>query len=347
MYLASRAVGRERCRSEPLNDHSPAIDVLVTVYNGERFIAQTIDSVIGQTFGNWRLIIVDDLSTDRTEKIVRSYAQRDPRILLVKGEHKGIAAAANIGLAEVRAPLVARLDADDVALPERLQIQYDFLQAHPDVLAVGSDVYLIDEHNKRLRRRRAPVGWEKIRHILQTRNCMCHPSATVRTSALQQIGGYRDKFRNSLDYDLWLRISEIGKIENLPQDLLLYRRHASQVSASGNAHRQTIYSVGAATDHFLRKYGFSDRECHINESNNDDIAENLLLLYRSKIAPEDLPALNRHAIRLLRYARGLSPNARRLLGNTTKQFLTIPERIKFTAYQLMGRLKRPRQTRSR
>lgn len=328
-----------------MNTGLPAIDVLVTVYNGERFISQTIDSVISQTFGNWRLIIVDDLSTDRTEEIVRNYAQHEPRIVLIKGEHKGIAAAANIGLNEVRAPLVARLDADDVALPERLQIQYDFLEAHPDVLAVGSDVYLIDENNKRLRRRRAPVGWQKIQDILKMRNCMCHPSATIRTSALRKIGGYRDKFRNSLDYDLWLRISEIGKIENIPQDLLLYRRHASQVSASGNAHRQTIYSVGAATDHFLRKYGFSDHECRINESDNDDIAENLLRLYGSTIVPKDLPALNRHAIRLLRYARGLSPNARRRLGNTTKQFLTIPERIKFTAYQLMGRLKRPRQTR--
>lgn len=323
-----------------MSNGTPAIDVLVTVYNGERFIAQTIDSVIGQTFHDWRLIIVDDMSTDRTEEIIRSYAAGDPRILLIKGEHKGIAAAANIGLRAVTAPLVARLDGDDVALPERLQIQYDFLQAHPDVLAVGSDVYLIDENNKRLRRRKAPVGWQKIQGILQTRNCMCHPSATIRTSALRQIGGYRDKFRNSLDYDLWLRISEIGKIENIAQDLLLYRRHASQVSASGNAHRQTIYSVGAATDHFLRKYGFSDRECRINESDNDDIAGNLLLLYHSSISREDLPALNRHAIRLLRYARGLSPITRRLLGNTIKQFLTLRERFKLSLYQLLGRSKR-------
>lgn len=328
-----------------MNDSASAIDVLVTVYNGERFIAQTIDSVIGQTFHDWRLLIVDDLSTDHTEEIIRTYAARDSRIHLIKGEHKGIAAAANIGLRSVKAPLVARLDGDDIALPERLQIQYDYLLQHPDVLAVGSDVFLIDENNKRLRRRHAPVGWRNIQNILKTRNCMCHPSAMIRTSALKQIGGYRNKFRNSLDYDLWLRISEIGQIENIPRDLLLYRRHASQVSATGNAHRQTIYSVGAATDHFLRKYGFSDRECHINESDNNDIAENLLLLYREKIAPEDLPALNRHAIRLLRYARGLSPNTRRLLGKTTKQFLTIPEQIKFTTYQLMGWLKRPRQTR--
>lgn len=318
-----------------MSDSTPAIDVLVTVYNGERFIAQTIDSVIGQTFQDWRLIIVDDLSTDRTEEIIRSYASRDPRILLIKGEHKGIAAAANIGLRAVTAPLVARLDGDDIALPERLQIQYDFLLAHPDVLAVGSDVYLIDENNKRLRRRKAPVGWQKIQGILQTRNCMCHPSATIRTSALRQIGGYRDKFRNSLDYDLWLRISEIGKIENIAQDLLLYRRHASQVSASGNAHRQTIYSVGAATDHFLKKYGQTDIECQVDESNNDDIAHKLTLLYRSNVASDDLRALNRHAIRLLRYARHLSPAARESLTAAAGAFFSVAERFKFALYRLM------------
>lgn len=328
---------RKRHRSEPLNDHASVIDVLVTVYNGERFIAQTIDSVIGQTFQDWRLIIVDDLSTDRTEEIIRSYIARDPRILLIKGEHKGIAAAANVGLRAAKAPLLARLDADDIALPERLQIQYDFLQAHTDVLAVGSDVYLIDENNRRLRRRKAPVGWQKIQNILQTRNCMCHPSATIRTSALRQIGGYRDKFRNSLDYDLWLRISEIGKIENIPQDLLLYRRHASQVSASGNTHRQTIYSVGAATDFFLRRYGLSG-ETVIDENNTDDLAAKLVTIYRSGPPSGDANSLNRHAIRLLRRARCLSPAARGELELTLRPFLSGQQRFKLGLYRLLKKV---------
>jgi glycosyltransferase involved in cell wall biosynthesis len=311
-----------------------SIDVLLTVYNGERFIAQTLDSVLAQTFTDWRLIIVDDLSTDRTAEIVASYVERDPRILLVKGEHKGIAAAANIGLTHVTAPLVARLDGDDIALPERLQVQFDYLQQHPDVLAVGSDVMLIDEHNKPLRRRKAPTGWENIREILKTRNCMCHPSATIRTEALRRIGGYRDKFKNSLDYDLWLRISEIGKIENISQDLLLYRRHASQVSASGNAHRQTIYSVGAATDYFLRKYGYENLQTHIDESDNDDLAEKLIVIYQSSPKDIDMMPLNRHSMRLLRYAIALSPGARRNLRKVVWPFYSVREKIKSLMYIL-------------
>lgn len=320
-----------------MSERPAAIDVLVTVYNGERFIAQTLDSVLAQTFADWRLIVVDDRSTDRTAAILADYAGRDPRIVVVPGPHQGIAAAANAGLAHVTAPLVARLDADDIALPERLQVQHDFLARHPDVLAVGSDVMLIDENNRRLRRRRAPVGWQKIRDILQTRNCMCHPSATIRASALKQIGGYRDKFRNSLDYDLWLRISEIGKIENIPQDLLFYRRHAAQVSASGNAHRQTIYSVGAATDHFLKKYGFAGIECRIDESSSDDIAEKLMQVYGASPVAADRAALNRHCIRLLRYAKRLSDDCRKRLWKAAKPYMTLQEHLKFSLYALLKR----------
>src|SRR5574343_753866 len=107
------------------------IDIVMPVYNCERYLAQSIDSVLAQHFKNWRLIVVDDCSTDQTEEIVQCYAARDPRIILTKGEHKGVAAAINTGLALVEAPFVARLDGDDIALPERLQVQYDFMTQHP------------------------------------------------------------------------------------------------------------------------------------------------------------------------------------------------------------------------
>lgn len=314
------------------------VDVLVTVYNGDRYIAQTLDSVIAQTLQNWRLIVVDDQSTDRTAEILHEYAVREPRLLIVKGKHKGIAAAANIGLHHVTAPFVARLDADDIAMPQRLQVQVDYLQRHPDVLAVGSDVMLIDERNQPLRRRKAPVGWESIREILKTRNCMCHPSAMIRTSVLRDIGGYREKFKNSLDYDLWLRVAEVGKIENISQDLLLYRRHAFQISASGNSHRQTIYSVGAVTDFFLRKYKIDTIQTAIDESNNDDLVDKLLAVYAVNLTLDDLYAVNRHAIRLLRYARALSDRARHLLRTELLKRLTGWQRWKFLLYTLMGKL---------
>lgn len=315
-----------------------AIDVLVTAYNSARFLPQTIDSMLGQTFTHWRLLIVDDLSNDHTGEIVQRYAGRDTRIHHLQGRHQGIAAAANIGLAAVSAPLLARMDADDIASPVRLQVQYDFMQSHPDILAVGSDVMLIDEHGKPLRRRTAPTGWQRIETTLKTRNCMCHPSAMIRTAALRQIGGYRDKFRNSLDYDLWLRLSEIGKIDNIPQDLLFYRRHAAQISASNNAHRQTLYSVAAVTDYFLRKYRPGGEETRFDENDADDIAARLVALYRTPPSQDDLSCLNRHSIRLLHHVRALGTPARKQLWETARPHLTLHQRLKAGWYDLLKKL---------
>lgn len=327
----------DRGRSKLTHGSMARIDILLTVFNGEPFLARTLDSVLAQQFTEWRLIAVDDCSTDGTPAILADYARRDDRILVVRGEHKGIAAAANIGLAHVTAPLVARLDGDDIAVPERLQVQYDFLMQHPEILAVGSDVMLIDENDKPLRRRKAPVGWQKIHDILRTRNCMCHPSSIIRTEALQRIGGYRPKFRNSLDYDLWLRISEIGQIDNIPQDLLLYRRHAAQVSGSANTHRQTIYSVGAITDYFLRKYCPGSPETLIDEANNDDLALKLAAVYQAAPSASDIQCLNRHAIRLQRYAKALSPSARQTLRQIAEPHFSPKQRLKSWTYATLRR----------
>lgn len=309
-----------------------AIDIVMPVYNCERFIRESIQSIKNQTFTDWRLIIVDDLSTDKTVEIVESFMEHDSRILLLKGTHSGIATAINLGLAEVSAEYVARLDADDIALPKRLQLQYEFMAHHPEVIVVGSGATLIDEKNRRLRQRLVPVGWERIRDVLKTRNCLCHPTVLIRTAALRQVGGYRDKFRTSQDYDLWLRLSEIGKIENLPQSLLLYRRHSLQTSNSSNSHRQTLYSVGAATDYFLRKYISPESEAHIDEINSDDLAIKLVAIYARDPVLEDRTSLNRHALRLLRYSRTLSPEARRMLQQTIRPFLRGGERLKSWFY---------------
>jgi glycosyltransferase involved in cell wall biosynthesis len=311
---------------------SSAIDVLVTVYNGERFLEQTIESVISQSFSDWRLLIVDDMSTDKTPQIIQHYSEIDSRIISLKGKHQGVAAAANIGLDAITAPLVARLDADDVCLPNRLQIQYDYLKANPDLTAVGSDVYLIDENNRRLRRRKAAQGWQNIQNILKTRNCMCHPSSMIRTAVLKNIGGYREKFKNSLDYDLWLRLSEVGRIDNISQDLLLYRRHSEQISSNNNAHRQTIYSVGAVTDFFLRKYCPKEPETNIDINNPDDIAQKLITLYASITIHLELRILNRHAIRLLRHASNLSSPIKKQLVLTIKPYLTVKQKLKMLLY---------------
>jgi len=312
------------------------VDVLMTVYNGERFIAQAVESIQTQSMRDWRLIVVDDCSTDSTPDILASCASRDPRLRILKGEHKGIAAAANIGLSAVTAPLVARIDSDDIAAPSRLETQVQYMLQNPSIAAVGSYVRLIDPENRRLGLRTAPTDPAEIEVTLKTRNCMCHPSAMIRTEAMRKINGYRSKFHNSLDYDLWLRLLDVGQISNQAQELLLYRRHPSQVSAKGNTHRQTLYSVGAAIDYFFRRYGVVDRESVIDEKNNDNLSNCLRDVYRLSLSAADRRAVNRHSIRLLRHARALSRSARDDLVKTMLPNLSIAERLKHQLYVLLA-----------
>lgn len=319
-----------------MKPRAPAsIDIVMPVFNCERFIADSIKSVIAQSLTDWRLIIVDDMSTDKTAQIIDSFMSKDRRILILKGDHRGVASAINLGLTKVTAEYVARLDGDDIALPERLQVQHEFMLRNPDVIVVGSGATLIDEQNRRLRQRHVPIGWEHIRDLLKTRNCLCHPTVLIRTTALRQVGGYRDKFRTSQDYDLWLRLSEIGRIENLPQSLLLYRRHSSQISTGSNSHRQTLYSVGAAIDFFLRKYRLPESETLIDEIQSDDLAVKLLAIYAHGPAIEDRPSLNRHALRLLRHSRTLTPEARRKLQHAMSPFLSGREQLKGWLYSVL------------
>lgn len=312
------------------------IDVLMTVYNGERFIAQAVESIQSQSIRDWRLIVVDDCSTDSTPDILASFANKDHRLRILRGEHKGIAAAANIGLSAVTAPLVARIDSDDIAAPNRLETQAQYMLLNTSIVAVGSYVRLIDSENGRLGLRTAPTDPAKIEATLKTRNCMCHPSAMIRTEAMRKINGYRSKFHNSLDYDLWLRLLDVGQISNQAQELLLYRRHPSQVSAKGNTHRQTLYSVGAAIDYFFRRYGEFDCESVIDEKNNDNLSHCLQDIYRFSLSESDLKAVNRHSIRLLRHARALSRPARDDLVKAMLPNLSIAERLKHQLYVLLA-----------
>lgn len=319
-------------RPQP-NAPRPEVDVLLTVYNGERFISRTIESVLGQSLENWRLIVVNDQSTDDTARIVADHAARDKRIVVVVGPHQGIAAAANTGLAHVLAPFVARLDADDIAEPNRLATQLAFLLANPMVAAVGSDVQLIDQNDKPLRRRRMPGRALTIRETLKTRNCVIHPSSMIRTQVLDKIGGYREKFRNSEDYDLWLRIAAVGDIVNLPTCLTRYRRHATQITSQENSRRLTIYSVAAAVDYFLRYYGATE-QCEIDEAQPAKLADALASLYTYGPSSGDLRAINRHAMRLLRHVTDLAPSARQRLIEVVKEHLNLVERLKFRIYKI-------------
>jgi len=214
--------------------HTPAITVAMSVYNGERFLAAAIESVLGQTFGDFEFLILDDGSTDATAAILRSYARADSRVRPIIRENRGLVASLNEMLGQARAPIVARMDADDICRPNRFERQLAFLDQHPDHGVVGSWSEDMGEHGEPIFRTGAdhPITHEEVLEaIAEGRQVICHPAAMYRRDVVLSVGGYHAAFRHCEDYDLWLRLASVTKLGNVPERLVRYRRYDGQVSA--------------------------------------------------------------------------------------------------------------------
>lgn len=210
----------------------PAISVALSVYNGERFLRAAIESVLAQSFTSFEFLILDDGSTDSTRQIIADYAARDDRIRPILRENRGLIASLNQLLEEARAPLVARMDADDICHPDRFMRQCAFLEAHPDHGVIGSWSEDIDECGRPCVTTGTdhPVTHDEVLAVLEHRSPLCHPAVMARRDVLLAVGGYHEAYRHCEDYDLWLRLAGRTKLANLPERLLLYRRTDDQIS---------------------------------------------------------------------------------------------------------------------
>ena len=204
----------------------PIVTVLLPVYNGERYLRAAVESILHQTFESFELLIVDDGSTDGTEAICRSFT--DPRIRVVRHEtNAGLVSALNSGIELIRTKYVARMDADDVSLADRLARQIVFLESRPDIAACGSWAReLVDGRLRAVMRR--PTG-EYLRQTAWRPVPIFHPTACLRTEVLRELR-YRTDYVHAEDYDLWLRLCRHHRIDNVPKVLLHYRIHHASVS---------------------------------------------------------------------------------------------------------------------
>ena len=207
------------------------VSVLMAVWNGEKYLSLSMDSILAQTFTDFELLVLDDGSTDSTLDILRKYAARDHRVRVITRENRGLVASLNELLGQANGQFVARMDADDISLPNRFSLQVQFLRDHPDVVCVGGNVEVIDEKGRLLTTFRYADSDEEIQERnLSGQTGICHPSATMRRDALVRAQGYDSHFFPAEDLDLWLRLGEIGKLANLQDIVLRYRFHASSVS---------------------------------------------------------------------------------------------------------------------
>lgn len=199
---------------------SPSISVVLPVYNGEKHLKEAVDSILGQSNGDFELIIVNDGSTDRTSFILAAYA--DPRIRIVNQPNGGIGEALKAGCRLAQGKYIARMDADDVSLTDRFRIQAAFLDRHPSVVLVSSAVIYMDEEGKETGRSFPYTGHRVIRRKLNRFNPVCHPAAMFRRDAYLRSTGYLN-IQPFEDHILWLSLAGMGRFHNFTLPLLRYR----------------------------------------------------------------------------------------------------------------------------
>jgi Glycosyl transferase family 2 len=232
----------------------PLISVIMPVRNGARYLSVAVDSILRQSLTDIELIVIDDGSRDETPDILDGFAGRDPRVRVIKQECLGIAPALSAGLAAASAEFIARMDADDIAVPHRFECQVSVLREHSRVAVVGSACVVIDEADVPTGMMSFPESPEQIRSELAIRNCIAHPTVMMRKQAVVKAGGYRPAFRMCEDYDLWMRIVDHHDIRNLQAALLRYRFHAAQ--CTWRDYEQRILSeLGAQACSRLRRAG--------------------------------------------------------------------------------------------
>jgi glycosyltransferase involved in cell wall biosynthesis len=260
---------------------NPEVTILLPVYNGEKYLKEAIDSILAQTFTNFEVIIIDDNSNDRSRAITASC--QDPRLRTINNEQRaGLTQSLNQGLRMARGRYIARMDADDIAAPERLEKEVRFLDDHPDIAVVGSAISLINDTGEEIGSYTYPQTSGQIRWCMLFFNPVAHPTVMMRKDVINQVGGYNEKIWYVEDYELWCRMTPIAKFWNLKDKLVYHRMHKGKVSI--------IHAIDQAnfTDEVARRYIASitseqvDTESirTIREGRQGDREDLPLLLYR-------------------------------------------------------------------
>lgn len=223
---------------------TPIISVVMCVYNREAFLPTAIQSVLQQTLHDFELLLIEDGSTDNSRAIVRSFAARDPRITAIFQDHSGAIASYNTGCANARGKYIAILDADDIAVSSRLELQSERMDSCPDLALLGGSTQCIDSNGDPLFVMRWPSKCQGLYHYLLMDCVIAHTTVIFRRDVFLSVGGYRTMYKSAADYDFFLRIADRYMIDNVSEILCQYRLHDQQVSAL-NYTQQVISGIGA------------------------------------------------------------------------------------------------------
>jgi glycosyltransferase involved in cell wall biosynthesis len=234
----------------------------MSVYNGERYLRESIDSILGQTFKNFELVIIDDGSTDDSWKIIKKYSTKDKRIVTIRNrKNLRTSAALNRGLDIARGKYIVRMDADDWSYPYRLEKQYDYMRKHPKVGVSGGAIEICNERLRVLNKRRYPLSDKAARKIIFRYSPFAHPATIWNKEIMQNAGGYNENIPLSQDYDLYFRIGKLSKFGNIKDVLLKLRTHddSSSIVRGKFQEQYAIYSRIKAFLEYQYDMSFSDK----------------------------------------------------------------------------------------
>ena len=253
------------------------ITVLLSVFNGEEWLIQCIESILEQTYSDFEFLIIDDGSFDNSLEIIKRYANLDGRIRYINQSNIGLTKSLNKGISLAKGDWIARIDSDDIARPKRLELQLDYALKKKTAL-VGCQSIIIDSNNSIKRRILVPTEHKKLCFNLQKqKKFFSHSSVLFNKKVILNLGGYRKIMKKSQDYDLWLRVSEIANIGCISYFGNYLRDHKKRISYNSNGIEQRIYAHCANISHILRiNYG------HKYDPLNNKISDKLFIKFVSE-----------------------------------------------------------------
>ena len=295
------------------NDKEMEITVLMSVYNGERWLCEAIESIIKQTYKNYEFLIIDDGSTDNTNDILNNYSIQDTRIRIFRHENLGLTKSLNKGLNLAKGKWIARIDSDDIALPKRLSLQHEYAIKNK-VKLVGSQYEIIDEDNKKQRQIKIPLNNKELKYnLIKQKAIFPHSSAFFNLSTAKNLGLYREKFTKSQDYDLYIRFSEKAKIGCIKETAVIIRDHNKRISFEDKGVEQKIMGHSANISRILRETNQNDpmgsgntkseSDIFINFVNRSLIKYNYVNFYKKLMLYKQITANNSLKIKIINFIK--------------------------------------------
>lgn len=202
----------------------PKISILLPIFNAENYLKEALESILNQSFNNWELVAVNDSSTDRSLEILKHYQTKDKRISFFSvRKQNSLADVLNLGLEKCVGKYIIRMDADDIMLSNRLSLQFEFMEQHPEVVVCGGQIQFIDSKGIEIGFRSYALDDDRLRKTFFLFSPFAHPATIIRKESLEKVGGYENNLQKVEDIMLWFKLAKVGKFANIPQTVLKYR----------------------------------------------------------------------------------------------------------------------------